>query len=93
MFDLLEFGLLLDELDLDAGLAGLVREQRGRVREAGDVLGGDQFVRLGQVEVRVPEQRIWLGLLTGLAATALLLLRRYNTALAVTRPRHTSATA
>lgn len=36
---------------------------------------------------------IWLGLLTGLAATALLLLRRYCTALAATRPRHTSATA
>ncbi|MFJ3146658.1 MATE family efflux transporter [Streptomyces halstedii] len=36
---------------------------------------------------------IWLGLLTGLAATALLLLRRYNTALAATRPRRTSATA
>ncbi|MGW5861264.1 MATE family efflux transporter [Streptomyces sp. NPDC055239] len=29
---------------------------------------------------------IWLGLLTGLAATALLLLRRYNTALAAAQP-------
>jgi MATE family multidrug resistance protein len=36
---------------------------------------------------------IWLGLLTGLAATALLLLRRYNTALAATQPRTIPATA
>lgn len=36
---------------------------------------------------------IWLGLLTGLAATALLLLRRYNTALATKQPRPTIATA
>lgn len=36
---------------------------------------------------------IWLGLLTGLAATALLLLRRYNTALPATRLQHTAAQA
>ncbi|AJE38906.1 MATE family efflux transporter [Streptomyces nodosus] len=36
---------------------------------------------------------IWLGLLTGLAATALLLLRRYDTALAATRTQPSHATA
>ncbi|MFB6634688.1 MATE family efflux transporter [Streptomyces sp. NPDC056362] len=36
---------------------------------------------------------IWLGLLTGLAATALLLLRRYGTALAATRPQPVAAAA
>ncbi|MGW4854378.1 MATE family efflux transporter [Streptomyces sp. NPDC004288] len=36
---------------------------------------------------------IWLGLLTGLAATALLLLRRYGTALAATRSQSAAATA
>ncbi|MEU8488865.1 MATE family efflux transporter [Streptomyces sp. NPDC048641] len=36
---------------------------------------------------------IWLGLLTGLAATALLLLRRYNTALAATQPQPTPTAA
>ncbi|MEU1519261.1 MATE family efflux transporter [Streptomyces sp. NPDC005811] len=36
---------------------------------------------------------IWLGLLTGLAATALLLLRHYNTALAAAQPRPTTAAA
>ncbi|MFJ9894572.1 MATE family efflux transporter [Streptomyces sp. NPDC091280] len=36
---------------------------------------------------------IWLGLLTGLAATALLLLRRYDTALAAVPPRPTTAAA
>ncbi|MEH0502247.1 MATE family efflux transporter [Streptomyces scabiei] len=36
---------------------------------------------------------IWLGLLTGLAATALLLLRRYSTALAAAQPQPTAAPA
>ncbi|MGW4698884.1 MATE family efflux transporter [Streptomyces sp. NPDC004285] len=36
---------------------------------------------------------IWLGLLTGLAATALLLLRRYNTALATAQPQPAAAAA
>ncbi|MGW4758274.1 MATE family efflux transporter [Streptomyces chartreusis] len=36
---------------------------------------------------------IWLGLLTGLAATALLLLRRYNTALAAAQPQPSTAAA
>lgn len=36
---------------------------------------------------------IWLGLLTGLAATAFLLLRRYNAALAAARRHSTPATA
>ncbi|MFY4720875.1 MATE family efflux transporter [Streptomyces sp. LaBMicrA B280] len=36
---------------------------------------------------------IWLGLLTGLAATALLLLRRYNSALTAKQTRPTSAAA
>ncbi|MFD5751386.1 MATE family efflux transporter [Streptomyces sp. NPDC127033] len=36
---------------------------------------------------------IWLGLLTGLAATALLLLRRYNAALAAAQAQNTPATA
>ncbi|MER8046742.1 MATE family efflux transporter [Streptomyces sp. NPDC094032] len=36
---------------------------------------------------------IWLGLLTGLAATALLLLRRYDTTLASTRPEPSTAPA
>ncbi|MFD4726733.1 MATE family efflux transporter [Streptomyces seoulensis] len=43
--------------------------------------------------LRLDTAGIWLGLLTGLAATALLLLRRYDTALAATQPRPAATSA
>ena len=55
----------LTTLILTPGLAGLGGEEGGGLGQAGDVLGGDQFVGLGGVEARFPEQLLRLRQVAG----------------------------
>ncbi|MEV6986472.1 MATE family efflux transporter [Sphaerisporangium sp. NPDC051017] len=77
----------------------------GLLRGLDDTKSGLRFTLIGYWAVGLPTAwllayplgldtlGIWLGLLTGLAATALLLLRRYTIALASRRPTTATATA